>query len=133
MSNPHGRPELPGQPQPPYQTQPPYYGPPPGQPPYGGYHHQQPMMYGPPPTSGPTPKNGFGVASLVLGAIAFFVPFARQIAGLAFILAIIAIVLGAVGQSHVKAGTANNSYQCRGGIVLGILAIAGAVILASLA
>ena len=110
--NPQGTPQT-GPPYPyPYQYQTsPYpggYPPPPPQPYYG---------YPRPPLA---PKNGLGIASLVLAIIALlsvwsvFAP---------IILGLIAVVIGFLGHGRVKRGIANNGGVAIAGIVLGALAI----------
>ena len=85
----------------------------------GGYPPQpQQAHYGyQPPTQ---PKNGFGIASLVLAIVALlsvWSVFAGVILGLA------AVVTGVLGRGRVKHGIANNGGVAIAGIVLGALAI----------
>jgi hypothetical protein len=112
--DPPGRRENPQQNPPPYpyQFRPgPHPGgyPPPPPPPYYGY---------PPPPS--APKNGLGIASLILAIVALvsvwsvFAP---------VILGVIAVVVGFLGHGRVKRGTADNGGVAIAGIVLGGLAI----------
>ena len=112
--NPEGRPQT-ASPHPypyQYQNQPgPYPGgySTPAPPPYYGY---------PPPPAGP--RNGLGIASLVLAIIALlsvwsvFAP---------IILGLIAVVIGFLGHGRVKRGTANNGGVAIAGILLGALAV----------
>jgi hypothetical protein len=110
--DPPGRRENPQQPPPPYpyQFRPgPHPGGYPPPPPYYGY---------PPPPS--APKNGLGIASLILAIVALvsvwsvFAP---------IILGVIAVVVGFLGRGRVKRGTADNGGVAIAGIVLGGLAI----------
>lgn len=116
---PSDRPETPeGTP----QTAPPYphqyqpgrypggylYPPPPPQP-YSGY---------PPPSL--RPRNGLGIASLVLAIIALVSVW--SVAG-GIILGLVAMVIGFVGWGRVKRGEANNGGVAIAGIVLGALAV----------
>ena len=107
--NPQGAPQ--GPPPYPYQHQPGQYPggyPPQPQRPYYGY--QPPMQ----------PRNGLGIASLVLAIIALlsvWSVFAGVILGLG------AVVIGILGRGRVKRGTANNGGVAIAGIVLGALAI----------
>lgn len=85
--------------------------PPPPPPPYGSYGG-----YGPPVV----PKNGLGIAALVLAIIALV--FVWSVIG-GVVLGAAAVVLGFVGWGRVKRGEANNGGIAIAGIVLGILAI----------
>lgn len=107
----------PSQPVPPPPPPPPQYGaypgsyppPPPPPPPYAGY--------APPPAG---PKNGLGIAALVLAIVGLV--FCWTVAG-GVILGAVAVVLGFVGRSRVKRGEATNGGIAIAGIVLGFLAI----------
>jgi hypothetical protein len=84
----------------------------------GGYP-PPPPYYGYRPTP-MAPKNGLGIASLVLAVIALvsvatvFTP---------IVLGAVAVVIGVLGRGRVKRGAANNGGVAIGGIVLGALAI----------
>ncbi|GJF14186.1 hypothetical protein NGTWS0302_06090 [Mycolicibacterium cyprinidarum] len=101
----------PPQPPPPpqYGAYPGSYPPPPPQ--YGGY----PGGY--PPPAATAPKNGLGVASLVVAIIALF----SVVGGI--VLGIVAIILGFLGRGRAKRGEANNGGIAIAGIVLGALSI----------
>jgi Domain of unknown function (DUF4190) len=132
MSEPD-RPETPGPP-PPGPPQPPQYGAYPGSyppPPYGAYPGgyppppQQPYAgYGPPPTG---PKNGLGIASLVIAIIALLSVFGG------IVLGVVAVILGFLGWHRAKRGEATNGGMAVAGIVLGVLSIIEAVVLIGLA
>lgn len=114
MSEPD-RPETPPPPQPPqpgvYGAYPPPYPgsyPPPS--PYGGY--------APPPTG---PKNGFGIAALVIAIVSL----ASVIFGV--VLGVVAIIFGFLGWGRAKRGEATNGGMAVAGIVLGILSIIEAI------
>lgn len=117
--NPSGKPDTPpmapppaGQPQYPYAYPPgPYPGgyPPPPMP-YGDYYAQAPVA----------PRNGLGIAALVVAIIALVASF--SVAG-GIVLGIVAVVLGFVGRGRVKRGEADNGGVALAGIVLGVLAI----------
>ncbi|MGV0625881.1 DUF4190 domain-containing protein [Mycolicibacter minnesotensis] len=96
-------------PLPPY----PYPYPAPGQ--YPGY---------PPPGFNNAPKNGAGIASLIV-AIAGIVTALSVIGGVA--LGLVAIVLGLVGRGRAKRGEADNGGVARAGIVLGALAVVAGI------
>ena len=131
-------PDHPGvsQPAPPPAGPPPYpYAYPPGAPgtgpqgnmgyppgPYPGAYPPPPMPYGdyyPGAPMPPAPRNGLGVASLVVAIIA--------ILGTCFLfgglLGVVAIVLGVLGLRRVSRGEANNRAVAVTGIALGALAI----------
>jgi len=83
-----------------------------------GYPPPQPY-YGYPPAP-MAPKNGLGIASLVLAVVAL-VSVATVFAPI--VLGAVAVVLGFLGRGRVKRGAANNGGIAIAGIVLGALAI----------
>jgi len=87
--------------------------------PYPVGYPPPPPYYGYPPTP-VAPKNGLGVASLVLAVIAL-VGVATVFAPI--VLGPVAMVIGFLGHGRVKRGTANNGGVAIAGIVLGALAI----------
>lgn len=91
-----------------------YYPPPPPQP-YQGY----PGYPGYPPPA-PGPRNGLGIAALVLGVAGLLATWS-VIGGLA--LGIAATVLGFLGYRRATSGQANNGAVAMSGLVLGALAI----------
>jgi hypothetical protein len=102
---------------PPPPSQPPQYGaypgsyPPPPPQPYAGYP--------PPPPAGP--KNGLGIAALVVAIIALL----SVVGGV--VLGVVAIILGFIGWGRARRGEANNGGVAVAGIVLGFLSIIEAV------
>jgi hypothetical protein len=86
----------------------------------GGYPPPPPQPYCGYPAPPLAPKNGLGIASLILAIVALvsvwsvFAP---------IILGLIAIVVGFLGHGRVKRGVANNGGVAIAGIVLGGLAI----------
>lgn len=86
------------------------YPPPPPQP-YAGYDAPMPTA----------PKNGFGIAALIVGLLSLPAILLFVLPGIA--LGIIAIILGIIGYRRAKSGEANNGGVAIGGIVLGILSI----------
>jgi hypothetical protein len=100
-------------PPPPYGPYPGSYPPPPPQP-YAGYA---------PPSIGP--KNGLGIAALVVAIIGLV--FCWTVVG-GVILGFIAIILGFVARGRVKRGQATNSGVAIAGIVLGFLAIIASLV-----
>ena len=115
-------------PQPPQYPQYPQY-PPPYQQPQGGAY---PGGYPPPPPapysgSGFTPppvgpKNGLGIAALVVAIIALF----SVVGGI--VLGVVAIILGVLGLQRARRGEATNGGIAIAGIVLGILSIIEAIV-----
>jgi Domain of unknown function (DUF4190) len=84
--------------------------PPPPPPPYSGYT--------PPPTA---PKNGLGIAALVVAIIALL----SVVGGV--VLGVVAIILGFLGWGRARRGEANNGGVAIAGIVLGFLSIIEAI------
>jgi len=84
-----------------------------------GYPPPPPPYYGypPPPVE---PKNGLGIASLVLAIIALLSVWTVFVA---VVLGPAAVVVGFIGRGRVKRGTANNGGVAIAGIALGALAI----------
>lgn len=141
--NPAGPPPGGGYPPPPGGYPPQYQAGPPGYPPQyppqsgqypggqypggyqqGGYPPAPPQPYagydggfGVPPAK---PKNGLGIAALIVGILSLPAVFAL-IGG--FALGLVAIVLGVVGYRRAKKGEATNGGVAIGGIVLGLLGI----------
>jgi Domain of unknown function (DUF4190) len=97
-------------------------------PPYPQHHQPGPspggypspaLYYGypPPPVA---PKNGVGIASLVLAIVALLSVWTVFVA---VVLGPAAVVVGIIGRGRVKRGTANNDGVAIAGIALGALAI----------
>jgi len=86
------------------------YPPPPPQP-YAGYT--------PPPAA---PKNGLGVAALIVAIIALFSVFGGVVLG------VVAVILGFLGWQRARRGEATNGGIAIAGIVLGILSIIEAIV-----
>lgn len=114
MSEPD-KPETPQPSQPAPPPPPPQYGaypgnyPPPPPQPYSGFT--------PPPTG---PKNGLGIAALVIAIIGLV--FCWTVVG-GVILGLCAVIIGFVARGRVKRGEATNGGVAIAGIVLGFLAI----------
>ena len=120
------------EPQPPhYPPQPPQYPPQPPYPPQGGgypgsYPPPPPAPYPgyvPPPVG---PKNGLGIAALIVAIIALF----SVVGGL--VLGVVAIILGVLGLQRARRGEATNGGIAIAGIVLGILSIIEAIVVIAL-
>ncbi|MGU3436164.1 DUF4190 domain-containing protein [Actinomycetes bacterium M1A6_2h] len=113
-----------GDPQQPYNQpgQPQYGQPQYGQPQYGQPQSGQPQYgaapgYGQPPVS---PKNGFGLAALILGILSIL---AFWSFGFGIVLGLLAILFGFLGRSRVKKRVATNGGVALTGIVLGIIGV----------
>lgn len=89
--------------------------------PYGSPPANQPG-YGQPAPGGPVsaPKNGLGVAALVLGILAILT-FFTLVGGVLF--GLLAIVLGLVGRGRAKRGEATNGGMALAGVILGVLGL----------
>ena len=79
-----------------------------------------PPLYGGYPPPAAAPRNGLGIASLVL-AVVGLVSVATVFAPIA--LGVAAVIIGVIAHGRVKRGTANNGGVAIAGIVLGALAI----------
>ncbi len=86
--------------------------------PQQGYPQQAP--YGS-PTGGGKPRNGFGIAAVVLGILAILI--GLFIFPLGLLLAVIGIVLGFLGRRRAKRGEATNGGVALAGLVLSILGL----------
>jgi hypothetical protein len=89
--------------------------------PYQGGYPPPPMPYGDYYQSAPAaPKNGLGIAALVVAVIALLGSF--SIVG-GILGGIVAVILGVIGRGRVKSGEANNGGVALAGIILGAIAI----------
>jgi hypothetical protein len=94
---------------------------PPGAPgPYGGYPPPPPQPYAGYPPPAAAPRNGLGLAALVVAIVGLLSSF--SVAG-GIILGLVAVVLGFAGRSRVKKGEANNGGIALAGIILGFVSI----------
>lgn len=93
----------------------------PGTPPPGQYGPQSP------PGAGP-PRNGLGIAALILGIIGLLSGLIPLLFWLAAVLGVTALILGLVGARRAKQGYATNGRMSVVGAVLGGLAIVLAII-----
>ncbi|MCX2967422.1 MULTISPECIES: DUF4190 domain-containing protein [Streptomyces] len=92
--------------------------------PYGGGHGGagEPGGYGGPPRS---PRNGFGIAALILGIVGVLL-FWTAVGGV--LLGLLAVVFGILGWRRSKRGEATNGGMSIAGLVLGALALIGSII-----
>ena len=111
--------------------EPPYPGPQPNQQGYpqdrqghgqypGGYQGPPPAGYGPGPQA---PKNGLGIAALVLGILAILATITVIGVILGIPLGLLAVILGIVGLRRVGKGLATNKGVAIAGIVTGALGL----------
>ena len=106
-------------PQPPQSGAYPGGSPPPPQQPYGGYPGYPGYSgYAGPPQS--EPKNGLGLAALILAIIGLLLCW--SVAG-GIVLGVVAVILGFLGRGRVKRGEADNGGVAIAGIALGFVAI----------
>lgn len=108
--------------QPQYPQYPQYPPPPPGGAYPGSYPPPPPQPYAgytPPPQA---PKNGLGIAALVVAIIALI----SVVGGV--VLGIVAVILGFLGWQKARRGEATNGGVAIAGIVLGILSIIEAIV-----
>lgn len=90
---------------------------PPG--PYPGNYPPAPS-YGEYPGPASAPRNGLGIAALVVGIVALVGAFS-VVGGI--LLGIVAVILGFAGRARVKRGEATNSGTALAGIIVGVVAI----------
>ena len=69
------------------------------------------------------PRNGVGVAALVVGVVSLVLAVLVIFFPIAGVLAIIAIILGAVGMGRASRGVADNRGQALAGLITGLLAL----------
>jgi len=100
--------------------------PPPGYGAYPGGYPPPPPAYGyaPPPPVGP--RNGLGIAALIVAIVALLTGFGG------IVLGVVAIILGFLGWGRAKRGEATNGGMAVAGIVLGILSIILSIVLIGL-
>ena len=97
-----------------------------GQEQYGQEQYGQPQYGSPPPGQGGygqpqvAPKNGLGIAALVLGILALLT-FLTVVGGILF--GLIAVVLGFVARGKVKRGEATNGGMALAGIITGAIGL----------
>jgi len=106
-------------------TEPPESPQPPPSPSGAAYPAPPPMPYAGQAPAPIQPRNGLGIAALVLAIVALISCW--TIAG-GVIVGIVAVVLGFVARGRVKRGEANNGGVALAGIVLGFLAIVAGLV-----
>lgn len=94
------------------------YAYPPG--PYPGSYPPPPMPYGDYPGVPATPRNGLGIAALVVGVIGLLGSIS-VVGGV--VLGIAAVIMGLVARGRARRGESTNGGVALGGVVVGVLAI----------
>ncbi len=94
------------------------YAYPPG--PYPGSYPPPPMPYGDYPGMPPAPRNGLGVAALIVAVFALLSCF-TVVGGV--LLGLLAVILGFAGRARARRGEASNGGMSLAGIILGVFAI----------
>ena len=83
----------------------------------------------PPATTAPVrPRNGLGVASLVLGVASLVAAISFVLFPLALIGGVVGAILGSVALARQRAGMATNRGQALAGLVCSLLALALAIV-----
>ncbi|WP_306318684.1 MULTISPECIES: DUF4190 domain-containing protein [unclassified Streptomyces] len=89
---------------------------------YGPYGYGQPYGYGPAPIA--PPRNGLGVAALVLGIVTAVGFLAWPVA---IVTGVLAVVFGTVGRRRAGRGAASNGGQALAGLICGVGGLLSAV------
>lgn len=123
MTQPDNQPPFPSDGTPPTQSAYPPPSPYPAAPPaYPGYGGDPYNPYGAPTQ----PRNGLGLAGMVLGILSIVLCFLNWID---VIVAILAIVFSAIGRSRVKKGAATNKGQATAGLICGVIGAVLAIVI----
>lgn len=75
------------------------------------------------------PRNGMGVAALVVGVVALVLAVLIVFFPLAGLLGLIAVILGAIGMSRASRGEASNRGQALSGLITGLIALILAIVI----
>ncbi|MEU8891049.1 DUF4190 domain-containing protein [Streptomyces sp. NPDC048442] len=98
-----------------------------------GYGPTPPYGYGPQPEA---PRNGMGIAALVLGIFGLLLSFTVFLFWLSWLPCLLAVIFGFVALGHIKKGVANNQGLAWSGLALGavgmVLTILGGVLTVTL-
>ncbi|WP_354644564.1 DUF4190 domain-containing protein [Kitasatospora camelliae] len=79
------------------------------------------VPYWPPyPMAAPQPRNGLGVAAMVLGIVGTVLSLTIILFWMSWIPALLAVIFGAVGLGYVRKGQATNKAMALSGVILGI-------------
>ncbi|MFF8775524.1 DUF4190 domain-containing protein [Kitasatospora sp. NPDC015120] len=88
----------------------------PGVPSWAPYPYPYPMP-------APQPRNGLGVAAMVLGIVGTVLGLAVILFWLSWLLALLAVILGAVALAQVRKGVATNRGTALAGVILGVVGL----------
>ncbi|MDH6705668.1 hypothetical protein P3T27_002390 [Kitasatospora sp. MAA19] len=79
-----------------------------------------PLYWPPYPMPAPQPRNGLGIAAMVLGIVGAVLSLAVILFWLSWLPALLAVVFGAVGLGYVRKGLATNRAMALAGVILGV-------------
>lgn len=96
---------------------------------YGAGQYGEAYPGGGPGQPAAAPRNGLGTAALVLGIIGLVLAITVVLFWLGGVLGLVAIILGILGMGRAKRGEATNRGVAIGGLVTGILALVGAIVI----
>ncbi|MER7579590.1 DUF4190 domain-containing protein [Kitasatospora sp. NPDC097691] len=83
--------------------------------------HPGGMPYWPPyPVPAPPPRNGLGIAAMVLGIVGVVLGLAVILFWMSWLPALLALVFGVIGLGYVRKGVATNRAMALAGVILGI-------------
>ncbi|MFJ3791228.1 DUF4190 domain-containing protein [Kitasatospora sp. NPDC090091] len=68
----------------------------------------------------PPPRNGLGIAAMVLGIVGAVLSLAVILFWLSWLPALLAVIFGAIGLGHVRKGVATNRAMALTGVILGV-------------
>ncbi|MCG6499783.1 DUF4190 domain-containing protein [Kitasatospora sp. A2-31] len=68
----------------------------------------------------PPPRNGLGIAAMVLGIVGAVLSLAVILFWLSWLPALLAVIFGAIGLGHVRRGVATNRAMALTGVILGV-------------
>ncbi|MFF2951262.1 DUF4190 domain-containing protein [Kitasatospora sp. NPDC057965] len=89
-------------------------------PPTPGAPYWGPFPY---PMPAPPPRNGVGIAAMVIGVVGLVLSLAVLLFWLSWLPALLAVILGAVGLVQVRKGIATNRGMALAGVILGVLGL----------
>ncbi|MFC9327080.1 DUF4190 domain-containing protein [Kitasatospora sp. NPDC057015] len=85
------------------------------------------VPYWPFPQPAPQPRNGLGVAAMTLGIVSAVLGLMIAFFWLAWLPALLAVILGAVALRHVRKGLASNRGMALTGVILGAVGLLASV------
>ncbi|MFD7549685.1 DUF4190 domain-containing protein [Streptomyces sp. NPDC059816] len=75
------------------------------------------------PMATPPPRNGMGIAALVLGVVGVLLGLVVIFFWMSWLPALLALVFGCIGLSHVRKGVATNRGMALAGVILGVVGL----------